>query len=73
MEGLKESAEFLVKLQEGGMTPKTLLRLLDCDVSIDASVGEWKGKVFLKLPHLSNVFLEFMKKYEEENKESNTN
>lgn len=55
------------------MTPKTLLRLLDCDVSIDASVGEWKGKVFLKLPHLSNIFLEYMKEYEEENKEPNTN
>lgn len=62
---LREAAEFIAKMEEGGMTPKKLLRLLNCDIHIDASVGEWKSKVFLKLPNLTKVFEDSFNKFQE--------
>lgn len=47
------------------MTPKKLLKLLNCDIQVDASVGEWKAKVVLKLPNLNRIFEESFKKYQE--------
>ena len=52
-------------MEGGGMTPKKLLKLLNCDIQVDASVGEWKAKVVLKLPNLNRIFEESFKKYQE--------
>lgn len=60
---LRETAEVIIKMEVGGMTPRNLLRLLNCDIEVNASVGEWKAKTFLKLPNFTKILENSLKKY----------
>lgn len=64
MQAIAEAGQFLKSLQEGGMTIKKLLQLLDCELVLEANVGQWKSKTYLRLLNLNKLFLHGINKQE---------
>ena len=65
-EGLKMAAEFLLELEDKGINATALVELLDADVTVEASVGEWQGKAFLRLKNIYKVLLKWISQAKEE-------
>lgn len=60
-QALEEAASFILKLEEGGMS-RRLIELLDCELNLEMSVGDWRAKLFLRLTNLNKIFLDALTK-----------
>ena len=67
LEGVKELVEMWKEVQEKGINIKQLLEMLDAQITIDASVGEWKSQALLRLKNLDKFLLKAYEKFMSEN------
>jgi hypothetical protein len=59
---LVELGEMFVKLEQaGGMKIYKLLELLDDEITVEVSAGEWKGRAYLRLHNFNKIFIELTK------------
>jgi len=54
-----------MQLEDGGMDIKGLLELLDAEITIEASVGEWHGKSYFRLKNINKLILTAFTTYKE--------
>mgnify|MGYP000613283612 CR=1 FL=1 len=55
------------EVEEKGINIKELLEMLDAQITIDASVGEWKSQALLRLKNLDKFLLKAYEKFISEN------
>ena len=67
LEGVKELVEMWKEVQEKGINIKELLEMLDAQITIDASVGEWKSQALWRLKNLDKFLLKAYEKVMSEN------
>ena len=53
-------------MEEKGINVRGMLELLDAEVTIDASVGEWKGQAQLRLHNIDKLLLKAYSDFKEE-------
>ena len=54
-----------MQLTDGGIDIIGLLDLLDAEVTLEASVGEWHGKSYFRLKNLNKMILTAFTNYKE--------